>query len=343
VADVLVTRGVALTSMGRDYEGIGCLETGLRLAERHGLLAIEGRARTNLGGPLTDRDPRAAFVVSRVGLELARRYGHRQGISMLIVNASSGAIETGEWDWARAAVRVGLDEAASEEERILLLAFMITLLVEGGANADAEIDEVERWLTAHVAAEPYLQSSVGLVRSARALQGGDLAAASSGYLEGGSLDPYNAVASFSEATLFALLAPDRGRAEASLEALRATGSHALLARLVARVGESGIAALDGQAGAARTGLLAAYGELRDVGAARKQAITGLVMATLLDRDDAGVHAAIDESRLLFERMGAGLWLALLDAATVVSAAGRGPSVAAGPAGSADHAVARVES
>jgi hypothetical protein len=151
------------------------------------------------------------------------------------------------------------------------------------------------------------------MRSARALQRGDLAAASSGYLEGGRLDPYNAVASFSEAVLLALVARDRGRAEVSLEALRATGSHAALARLVARVGEAGIMALDAQTGAAQTGLLTAYGDLRDVGAARKQALTGLVMATLLGDGDPQVRAAIAESRGLFEKMGAGLWLARLDA------------------------------
>ena len=314
VADVLVTRGVALTSMGRAYEGIGCLETGLRLAERHGLLGTEIRARTNLGGPLTDRDPRAAFDVSRVGLELARRFGHRLGVSMLIVNASSGAVESGEWDFARTEIAAGLDQAVSDEERITLLLFLAPLLIEGGATADVEVDEVERWLTAHVEEEPYLASSVSGVRSARALQRGDLAAASSNYLEGGRLDPYNAVASFSEAVLLALIVRDRGRAEASLEALRATGSHAAIARLMARVGGAGIAALDGQAGAARTGLLAAYGELRDLRAARKQALTGLVMATLLGPGDAQVRAAVAESRGLFERMGAGLWLAWLDAA-----------------------------
>jgi class 3 adenylate cyclase/tetratricopeptide (TPR) repeat protein len=314
VADVLVTRGVALTSVGRAYEGIGCLETGLRLAERHGLLATEIRARTNMGGPLTDRDPRAAFEVSRVGLELARRFGHRQGVSMLVGNASFGAVESGEWDFARTEIGTALGETASEEERIILLSFLVQLLVEGGANADAEIDEVERWLTAHVADEPYLESSVSSMRSARALQRGGLAAASSNSLDGGRLDPYNAVASFSEATLLALIARDRERAEESLVALRATVSHAAIAQLVARAGGAGIAALDGQTDAARAGLLEAYSGLRDVGAARKQAITGLVMATLLDTGDAQVRAAITESRQLFGRMGAGLWLALLDAA-----------------------------
>ena len=120
-ADVLVTRSVALARLGRAYEGIGGLETGLRLAERHGLLATEIRARTNMGGPLTDRDPRAAFEVSRSGLELARRFGHRQGVSMLAGNASVGALETGGWVWARAEIRAVLAQAASGEERTDLL------------------------------------------------------------------------------------------------------------------------------------------------------------------------------------------------------------------------------
>jgi tetratricopeptide (TPR) repeat protein len=320
VADVLVTRGTALTSMGRAYEGIGCLETGLRLAERHGLLGTEIRARTNLGGPLTDRDPRAAFEVSRVGLELARRFGDRQAVSMLVVNASTGAIESGEWDFARAAIRAGLDEAASDEERITLLSFLVQVLVEGGVNADVEIDEVERWLAAHVEVESSLAPLASGMRAARSLQRGDLAAAASGLLEGGRLDPYNAVASFSETTLLALLARDRGRARAGVDALRATGSHAAIALLMARAGEAGIAALDGGADTARAGLLAAYGDLREVGAARKQALTGLALAALLGSGDPQVRVAIDESRQLLESMGAGLWLGLLDDAEAAGAA-----------------------
>jgi hypothetical protein len=189
------------------------------------------------------------------------------------------------------------------------------------------IDEVEGWATAHVAEEPSLASSLSGIQSARALQHGDLATASSRSLEGGRLDPYNAVSFFSEATLFALLAGDRGLAEQSLQALRTTGSHAAVAGLVARVGEAGIAALDGRVDAARAGLLAAYASLRDLGAARKQAITGLAMAMLLGTADARVRAAISDSRQLFERMGAGLWLGLLDDAE----AGQAAAPAARPA------------
>jgi len=342
VADVLVTRGVALVSIGRAYEGIGCLETGLRLAQQHGLLRTEIRARTNMGGPLTDRDPRAAFEVSRTGLEQARRFGHRQVISMLIGNASVGAIETGQWNWARAEIRAGLDEAGGEEERVTLLSFVAQLLVEGGDAADDEIAEVEAWLLGHVADEPALQSSLSSIRAARALAAGDLAASGARFLEGGRLDPYNAVASFGEAALLSLLARDRELTGACLDALRGTGSHAANARLSIQCVEAGIAALDGDPDRGRAGLLAAYGDLQDLGAARKQALTGLVMATLLGTGDARVRAAVDESRRLFEQMGAGLWLARLDEA--LAGSGRpdestAPGAPDGSTGDRDEAAA----
>lgn len=315
VADVLVTRGVALANVGRAYEGIGCLETGLRLAQQHGLLATEIRARTNLGGPLTDRDPRAAFEVARVGIEQARRYGHRLGLSMLICNASAGAAETGEWAWAAGELRAGIDAATSQEERVTMLQCLVGFLVEGGTGADAEIAEMEDWLSARIPDEPFLGPQLEGLRAYRATQLGDSAGAAGHCLEAARQDRYNAVALCSEAVFAALLAGDRERAAEALDTWRTTGSHAVMGRLAARVAETGIAALDGQAGAARTGLLAAYGELRELGAARKQALTGLVIATLLGPgDEPGVRAAIDESRRLFERMGAGLWLARLDEA-----------------------------
>ena len=326
VADTIVTRGVALVSMGRAYEGIGCLETGLSLAQRHGLLATEIRARTNMGGPLTDRDPRAAFETSRVGLEQARRFGHQQGVSMLVVNASVGAIESGEWDFARAELRAGLEGAASEEERIVLLNIDIEMRVQSGMDAAAELDEAGAWLAAHVDDEPYLESAIAVNDAIRSLQRGDHVGASARYLDAARLDPYNAVSHLGEAAFLALLARDRDLASACADALRETGSHAAIARLAIRSAEAGVAALDGAVDTARAGLLEAYAELRDLGATRRQALTGLAIATLLDTGDPRVRAAVDESRHLFEQMGAGLWLARQDEALA-----RSDATAASPA------------
>jgi tetratricopeptide (TPR) repeat protein len=318
VADTIITRGVALVSMGRAYEGVGCLETGLRLSQQYGLLVTEIRARINMGGPLTDRDPRAAFETSRVGLEQARRFGHQQGVSMLVVNASVGAIESGAWDFARAELRAGLDGAASEEERIVLLGIDIEVRVQSGMDAAAELDEAGAWLAAHVAAEPYLESAIAVNDAIRALQRGDHLGASARYLDAARLDPYNAVTHVGEAVSCALLARDRDLARACADALRETGSHAAIARITIRATEAGVAGLDGAVDAARAGLLEAYAELKDLGATRRQALTGLVIATLLDSSDPRVRAAVDESRRLFEQMGAGLWLGLLDEALATS-------------------------
>jgi class 3 adenylate cyclase/tetratricopeptide (TPR) repeat protein len=313
VADILVTRGTALISVGRAHEGLGSLETALRLAERHGLIATEVRARTNLGGPLCDRDPRAAFEVSRVGLELARRAGNGLWISMLIGNASIAAADIGEWAWAVAELDATLERATAEEERITLLGFKAEYMVEQGQDAVAELDTCDAWYRARVADEPFLQAALEYGAAIRAVARHDLGGSSRHLIENGRLDPYNAVSAFGDATFRALLARDTTLAREALAALTATGTNATIGRLAMRLGSAGIDALEGQTDAARSGLLAVYAEYADRGVVRKQALTGLVMATLLGDEEPAVRDAIAESRRLFERMGAGLWLAQLDA------------------------------
>ncbi len=313
VADILVTRGTSLISIGRAHEGLGCLETGLRLAERHGLTGIETRARTNLGGPLCDRDPRAAFEVSRVGLELARRAGNGLWISMLVGNASVAAAEIGEWAWAVAEIDAALEHATGDEERTTLLGFKCEYLVNQGLDAEAELDEVQAWFVARLADEPALQSGLEFGEALRALGRRDFAEAARRLLENGRLDPYNAVMAFRVAVVHALLGRDAALADTALTGLRGTGTNAPMATIGMRLGAAGIDALGGRTDVARSGLLAVSADYADLGAVLAQAWTGLVMATLLGDDDPAVRDAIDESRRLFERMGAGLWLSQLDA------------------------------
>ena len=67
------------------------------------------------------------------------------------------------------------------------------------------------------------------------------------------------------------------------------------------------------------------------------------MATLLGSTDAAVREAIEESRRLLEQMGAGLWLARLDAADGRSAeTTRGRDLATTRRDAADTAVAGAE-
>jgi hypothetical protein len=260
---------------------------------------------------------------------------------MLVVNASIGAIECGEWEFARAELRAGLDGAASEEERIVLLGIDIEMWVQSGVDAAAELDEAGAWLSAHVADEPYLESAIAVNDALRALQRGDHVGASARYLDAARLDPYNAVSHLGEAAILALLARDPDQARACADALRESGSHAAIARLTIHSTEAGVAALEGAVDAARHGLLEAYAALKDLGATRRQALTGMVIATLLDGDDPRVRTVVDESRRLFEQMGAGLWSTYLDAARATEQAAPGASAGSMAARSATRATSEA--
>ena len=254
-----------------------------------------------------------SLEISRAGVQQARRYGHRQVLSMLVGNASSSAIQTGDWDWARAELQAVLDEAPGDSERQVLLAFVAQLDVEGGRDAEVVIADIDAWLGARVGDEPWLESSVLANRALRALRDGDLAASASLLLASGRRDPYNAVILGADAGLYACLARDGVVADECAEALRQTRSHARAAAITLRLLDAVRAAGEGRLDTARVGILGAYAAFADIGAARRQALTGLVAATVLGTGDSGLRRAVDESRLLLERMGAGLWLAHLDA------------------------------
>ena len=109
VADLLITRGSALTNVGRYHEGQGAKRAAIRLADENGFTSMSLRGRINLSAAETG-DPASAYAISRE----ASRDRHQARSSWvrpnLLVNASSNAIEVGDWDWA-------LDRWAAELDR----------------------------------------------------------------------------------------------------------------------------------------------------------------------------------------------------------------------------------
>ena len=100
VADTLITRGSALGNIGRSYEGLGAIRAGIELADQLGLVAIGLRGRINLG--VLSPDPRTSFEAAEAGLEIARRFGLRGHVRILLGNLASAAMDVGEWDHGRA-------------------------------------------------------------------------------------------------------------------------------------------------------------------------------------------------------------------------------------------------
>jgi hypothetical protein len=102
--DARVTLGTARASQGDLEEGLAQLRQAMSDAEAGGHSSVELRALNNLAWTMVSDDPRATSETARRGLELAERLGIREMTLQLVDIATIVAIDTGDWDWAVAAL-----------------------------------------------------------------------------------------------------------------------------------------------------------------------------------------------------------------------------------------------
>ena len=98
--DLLITRGVSLSNIGRMVEALAILSGARHVANRANLPTVAGRAAINLSYAMANDDPAGAFEVARSAMLEAVEAGHVIAIRYLLGNATAAALEIGEWDWA---------------------------------------------------------------------------------------------------------------------------------------------------------------------------------------------------------------------------------------------------
>jgi class 3 adenylate cyclase len=100
ILDLMITRAVSLSNLGRSTEAVTVLTGALEIATRLGLGDTANRAAVNLGYAMLPDDPAAAFEVSKRAIDGAKSDGVMWRIRYILGNAVDVAIELGEWDWA---------------------------------------------------------------------------------------------------------------------------------------------------------------------------------------------------------------------------------------------------
>jgi len=311
VADTLVTKGTALGHVGRAYEGQGAVETGLHLAQRHGLVLTALRARVNLGVLMGHVDPRASLENDRAGLAEARRLGRAATVISFLFNVSAGSVTTGDWDEALPALEELLTGELEPEERITLLVALLGVRDWRGEEVDALLAEVERLA---VDIDPNVLSSVDDARAGRAFARGDFETAAAVYRRLAEPGTNAADSMFTLAARASLLRRDAASASSDLEALEATGIHGLLINARRLSIRAGLAALDGRSADAMALYRDALRGFRDLGLPVDEAFTAIEMAMLLDPADPEVRAAADAARAILTRLRARPFLERLEAA-----------------------------
>jgi class 3 adenylate cyclase len=321
-ADTLITRGSALASAGRRYEGIGAIEAGVRLAAGRGLLRTQVRGLINLCSNSINDDPRASLAAIREALPIAARIGARS--FQLFDNYVNVSMSLGEWEGLDAFID-GLIATETGPSLMVVLNEAITLRALRGQPTDDLLAQVRAlaqtsdeyvssvtmaWVEGIVAftserypaarrrmrdfAELYSQGRVDGCgwAAASSIALGDPVAAREDVVAAGSIDP----------RLRLITAQYRGR-------------------------DAAITALEGRPDEAASEFRVAIEAMRALGASFAESLCVMDLAAAGPIDDNELAAAVERARAFWTRVGA---VPLLDRLERLLAA-RAP-VASGEAG-----------
>jgi tetratricopeptide (TPR) repeat protein len=325
VADTLITRGVALGMAGRGYEGTGAIQAGIDLAQANGFAAIASRGLHNLSVRLTDTDPRADLDASRASLALAARLGDRAGYAFTLWGATEAAVDTGDWDWARAEIEAAMETAPGELE----LAWLTIGRLMIGSLRGEDLAEEATWLERFFGGsdDSKWREELLYVRFWTAFGAGRLADAYDAAMPPGRGHAPDQRHLYPYAAICALWEHDRERASTALADLDSAGAHGRVVDMNRRTIQAGLAALEGRTGDALSNFREALAGWRTLGSPWREALTGITMATLLEPADPEVRAAAGTAREILVRLGAAPFIARLDAALARSPDRTGPAAA----------------
>ena len=315
IADALVTRGAALMMAGRPREGVAVSTGALSLAEAHGLLRPQFRARLNVLGPLLNDDAAVVLANARAGLELARRLGQRDWIAGFHWFVQGALYSLGDWDAALAGLG-SLEEEGIEELPPHAWAeqqgFMAEIEAQRGdlTSAEARMREIEPV----VAALPSTSDAATyrLHRSAIALAAGRLEEAHDAALSTVDVSLYLAGLAYPLAGIAAAMMRDRRRLRSALYRFYDVPTFGRVPAARRATLEGAIEALEGRLDEARSAFHEAARRWRQVAMPFDLALSQLLFLQLAEPSDREARAAAEEAREILVRLAAAPFLARLD-------------------------------
>jgi len=313
LADALVTKGTALTNVGRVREGMGVIEIGERLARANGLTWTVLRGLNNRLVTFSEVDPKAARDACLDGLALARRIGDRQWMFQFLAGSGLGAYAIGEWDEAVGLWQTSLAEDPEPADRLIPYFSLAVVAAARGEPIPGAADEIAR-IAAGVSDPQVSWVTVDGPASIASAQG-RLAEAVAFWRAGVPDFPSAAHSWLWSSARLSIRLGDAAGARADLAALDERGLHTPHVEAERLAILAGLAAIDGRAAEAIHLYGDAFRALRELGLVFVEAQVAIEMATVLDPGIPEVATAVDSAREVLTRLGARAFLDQLEAAT----------------------------
>ena len=332
-ATALARLSGTLYRLDRPLESIILLRGAHELAVANGFSDVDRNTRTSLTFREQFADPAAGLALAREGLEIASRRGSTSYGFMMVGNAVSNAIRTGEWSWASELLEEWLaNEITGAFYLELYVDRAVLAALRGGDPAD-DLAEAERLLPEFVN-DPQYVAYVHWGRAWAALTTDRLDEARVQATSAADAVPYFIPIALPMTARAALWAGDGAEAGAALTRLEGTHVRGEAIALDILTIRAGLAAVEGRRAEAVASYREALRGWRALGLAFDEAMAVLDLAILLaptEREMAEAPAAIEWARETLTRLEATPLLARLDAAVASGAAGRSVSAGRAPA------------
>jgi class 3 adenylate cyclase/tetratricopeptide (TPR) repeat protein len=319
--EVLTTRAVSLTNLGRTTEAIAILTGVLERARRRGLTRVAGRAATNLSYSLAPDDPAAAFEVASGALEDAKRSGDIIRVRYLLGNAGGSAFSIGEWDWALDQIR-DLETLLVEPAEVMWYEQIRGAI---GAYRGEDVEEQARRSyeeSRGIDDGQHRATGADLITNVRLLQERyDEAMRLADEMIGIGIAGLNGTI---YGAMAAHLSGDLASARRYLEAFEAVPPGRVTAANRAMM-EAGVATLEGRLDDARSLYARARTIAREAGAQLELAMIGYTIALIPGLEPGDRAPAAAEASEIFERLGATPMVERIDVALATQPAVSRPS------------------
>jgi class 3 adenylate cyclase/predicted ATPase len=310
IADALISKGALIGMSGRAYEGSASLRAGQALAEANGLSLTAIRGLINLSAAEFGRDPRLGLEAARQAMTMARRLGFRSSLAIAAGNALEGAARMGEWDWVLAEGQRLLEEDLEEGDRYNVVRGVEEVMAYRG-------DPVDQLLADHrehamASGNPTTISNYHGALAARQFAQGDYGAAASSWAKSAELNTTNFAVDIPRAARAEVWARDVASAQAYLDRYEEQKIHGPEGDAARATIRAGIAALTGNRDEALTMYAEAIDRWGEYGVEFERALVGVQMALTLDPADPAVVSAVEDARVVLEKLQAAPLLALID-------------------------------
>jgi hypothetical protein len=314
IADVLVTKGMALAQRGRVREGAGLIDVGLAIAEANNIPQTALRARVNLTSMLPLVEPRVGLERAREAFDVARRAGSRDVMAIVAGNTAEFSLFVGPPDWSEAAVEdlVARDVHLDPATRMTLLANVISSRSLRGRPFQDELDEIRTLTHAHAtggALSTFVWESLALWLDFVA---GRNAAAVARSRDVALLSSLNAPLTLMLGARSAALARDAAATRELLGLLAETGVRGLVIDAQRDAPAAALEALEGRWPEARLGFDRAIRRLEELGVQLEVGLAWLTIVAVAPHSDPIATRAEQEARAIFERVVAPTFVAQLD-------------------------------